>query len=163
MKKFVKEYVEIWGIIGGIVIASALAAWGFPKGIIPAPFIVLAAILYHLLRKPQVLGIYEVHGETPRGKVYNGALKIEKGRGELLSCKWECREKASDAPDLIKGVGLRVGKALAFWFEYTDSGGDHTGVMLYKIMVDHLSGKCVEFHEPNVGFEESNKLEFLAL
>ena len=157
MKKFVIEYVEIWGVIGGIVIASALAAWGFPKGIIPAPFIVLAAIFYHLLRKPQVCGTYDVHGETPGGKVYNGNLKIEEGREELLSCKWESREWASDAPDLIKGVGLRVGKALAFWFEYTDSKGHHTGVMLYKIMVDHLSGKCVEFGESNVGFEKSNK------
>ena len=156
MKKFVIEYVEIWGVIGGIVIASALAAWGFPKGIIPAPFIVLAAILCHLLRKPQVCGTYDVHGETPGGKVYTGTLNIAEGREELLLCKWENSEWASDA-DLIEGVGLRVGKALAFLFIYTDSKGRHTGVMLYKIMVDHLSGKCVEFGESNVGFEESNK------
>ena len=156
MKKFVREYIEIWGVIGGIAIALALGAWGFPKCIIAAPFIVLAAISYHLLRKPQVCGTYDVHGETPGGKVYNGEFKIEERR-ELLSCKWESHEWASDAPDLIKGVGLRVGKALAFWFEYTDSKGDHTGVMLYKIMIDHLSGKCVEFGESNVGFEECNK------
>ena len=156
MKKFVIEYIAIWGVISGIVFTLALGVWGFPKCLIAAPFIVLAAISYHLLRKPQVCGTYDVHGETPGGKVYNGKLTIEPGRKELLSCKWECRERAIDAPDLIKGVGLRVGKALAFWFEYTDSKGDHTGVMLYKIMVDHLSGKCVEFHEPDVGFEESD-------
>ena len=150
--------LTLWAAIGGTVIVLATAAWGFSKGIIAASFIVLAAILYHyVLRKPQVCKTYEVHGETPGGKVYNGELTIDKGREELLSCQWKCRETASDAPDLIKGVGLRVGKALAFWFEYTDSEGDHTGVMLYKIMIDHLSGKCVEFGESNVGFEECNK------
>ena len=157
MKESFRDYISIWAGIGSIVIA--LVAWGFPKGIIAAIIIAIAVILYHVIRKPQVVGTYDiVDAKNPQGKEYKGELKIEKW-SEWLSCKWESREWASDAPKEINGIGLRVGKALAFSYEYTDSKDCvHIGIVHYKIKIDHLSGKCVEFGEPpHAGFEECKK------
>jgi len=109
-----------------------------------------------------VYGTYNiVDAKNPQGEVYNGTLTIE-GWNKWLSCKW-VNHLWKNPPWEIGGIGLRLGKALAFSYNYTDSKGvDHRGVMHYMIKIDHLSGKCVEtlgqeINEPHTGFEECQK------
>jgi hypothetical protein len=177
--------LALWVTIGGIVIGLAIAAWGFSKGIIAALFFIAAGIFwgYHIriIRKkddeiaslqrqieqyenpeqkssPDVCGTYEiVDAKNPQGIEYKGTLTIDEW-SKWLSCKWENREWARDQKE-IYGFGLRVGKALAFSYKYCDSKKvDHKGVMHYRIKIDHLRGRCVEFGEPpHAGFEECKK------
>ena len=184
--QYIKEHLVPACGIAAFIIAVAGLLSGFPVGGIIAALIIAAAMiiggyLVVIIRKkddeiaslqdpieqyenpeqkssPDVCGTYEiVDAKNPQGKEYKGTLKIDEW-SKWLSCKWENREWERD-PKEINGFGLRVGKALAFSYKYSDSEKvDHTGVMHYMIKIDHLSGRCVEFGKPpHAGFEECKK------
>ena len=189
--QYIKEHIVLAGSICGIVglIITTGIVLGYLVVIIAALIIAAAVIiggyLVVIIRKkddeiaslqeqieqyenpeekssPDVCGTYDiVDAKNPQGEVYNGTLTIEKWN-KWLSCKW-VNHLWKNPPWEIDGIGLRVGKALAFSYKYTDSKEvDHTGVMHYMIKIDHLSGKCVEtneleINEPHTGFEECKK------
>ena len=167
--QYIREHlVPACGIAALIIVVAGLLS-GFPVGeIIAALFIVAAVIIGGYLvvsirKKEDVRGTYKiVDAKNPQGEEYRGTLTIEKWN-KWLSCKWVNHKWKNPPTKEIDGIGLRVGNALAFSYKYRDSKGvDHTGVMHYRIKIDHLSGKCVEINEPGInephaGFEECKK------
>lgn len=178
MNEWVQFFIDSIGIWGSIcsIVAVVWIVWRYHIRIIRKKDDELASLRKQIKQaeppeqksSQDVWGTYEIFdAKNPQGKEYKGTLKIEEWR-EWLSCKWVNREW-ENAPKEINGIGLRVDKALAFSYKYTDPMKvDHTGVMLYDIMSDdHLSGKCVEINkleineleinEPHAGFEECKK------
>ena len=157
----IKEFIGIVGAIYGILALISAAAGilsGFlVEGIMAAFIIVAAGILYlFFIRKPQVVGTYNVKGKNPiNEELYSGELQIKK-QGELLLGTWKIgTPRGTDAPKPSdEGTGLLVGNALAFSYKHTDPEDPYTGVALYKIRGGHISGKWGVVEKSNAGFEE---------
>lgn len=165
MNESLRSIIWFFGIVGtiinttAVIIAALGILSGFPvQGIIIAVIIAAGGISYLAIRKPQVVGTYNVKGKNPiNGEQYSGELQIKK-QGELLSGTWKIGDKGTGASKPSdEGTGLLIGKALAFSYEHCDPDDSYTGVALYKIRGGHMSSKWGVVGKTNAGFEDCSK------
>jgi class 3 adenylate cyclase len=111
-----------------------------------------------------VCGTYKVDGKNllkEPNVPYSGLLQIEEQGEQLFEATWIIGTGAKDfdpSMESNKGIGLRVGNAIAFRYEHTGKDGTYTGVVLYEIMSDNLmSGQWTRTDKLKVSPEKCEK------
>lgn len=105
----------------------------------------LALLISHSVTALDLSGSYEVQGTEASGLKYQGTASIKED-GQFLKAIWTLDG------EVYKGTGLKKDNFVAFMFK-GEGSDSKTGVQIYKIEKDKLTGQWLLFDQSNSGNE----------